>query len=58
MITLPETTAGLALVPKEQTVKVTTHPVLDVTFSQFRAAVTGTVKCIGRCIKEPDTLGQ
>ncbi|XP_067042514.1 BOS complex subunit NOMO3-like [Acropora muricata] len=50
VITLPESTAGLALVPKEQTVKVTTHPVLDVTFSQFRAAVTGTVKCIdGPC---------
>ena len=47
MITSPESTAGLALIPKEQVVTITSHPVLGIAFSQFRATVTGTVQCIG-----------
>lgn len=45
--TLQEVSAGLALTPKEQVVTVTNSPVLGITFSQFRATVAGTVKCIG-----------
>lgn len=48
IITLQEVNAGLALTPKEQVVTVTSGPVLGITFSQFRATVTGSVKCIGR----------
>lgn len=47
IITLQEVNAGLALTPKEQVVTVTSSPVLGITFSQFRATVTGSVKCIG-----------
>ncbi|XP_073255709.1 BOS complex subunit NOMO3-like [Porites lutea] len=47
IITLQEVNAGLALTPKEQVVTVTSGPVLGITFSQFRATVTGSVKCIG-----------
>ena len=28
---------------------VTSKPVMDVTFSQFRAQVSGTVKCMEKC---------
>ncbi|XP_068686037.1 BOS complex subunit NOMO3-like [Montipora foliosa] len=50
VITSPESTAGLALIPKEQVVTITSHPVLGIAFSQFRATVTGTVQCIdGSC---------
>ena len=48
IITLQEVNAGLALTPKEQVVTVTSGPVLGITFSQFRATVTGSVKCIGK----------
>ncbi|KAJ7333033.1 Nodal modulator [Desmophyllum pertusum] len=47
VITTQEVSAGLALTPKEQAVTVASSPVLGVTFSQFRATVTGIVKCIG-----------
>ena len=50
MITLQEVSAGLALTPKEQVVTVTNSPVLGITFSQFRATVSGTVKCIGKLL--------
>ena len=48
IITVQEVNAGLALTPKEQVVTVTSRPVLGITFSQFRATVTGSVKCIGK----------
>ena len=51
MITLQEVSAGLALTPKEQVVTVSNSPVLGVTFSQFRATVAGTVKCIGKLLQ-------
>ena len=50
VITMQEVSAGLALTPKEQVVTVKSSPVLGITFSQFRASVTGTVKCIGELI--------
>ena len=43
-----ETKAGLQISPSERVVMVTTRPVLDVVFSQFRAKVTGFVTCIGK----------
>ena len=46
-MTEEEKVAGLMLVPSEKTVTVSNAPVLDVTFSQFRAKVTGTVTCLG-----------
>ena len=52
MITLQEVSAGLALTPKEQVVTVPNSPVLGITFSQFRATVSGTVKCIGKLLQE------
>ena len=51
IITLQEVNAGLALTPKEQVVTVTSGPVLGITFSQFRATVAGSVKCIGKLLK-------
>ena len=50
VITMQEVSAGLALTPKEQVVTVKSSPVLGITFSQFRATVTGTVKCIGELL--------
>lgn len=50
VITLQEVSAGLALTPKEQVVTVSNSPVLGITFSQFRATVAGTVKCIGKLL--------
>ena len=50
IITMQEVAAGLALTPKEQVVTIKNSPVLGITFSQFRATVTGTVKCIGRLL--------
>lgn len=47
---MQEVSAGLALTPKEQVVTVTNTPVLGITFSQFRATVAGTVKCIGKLL--------
>ena len=45
---MQEVAAGLALTPKEQVVTIKNSPILGITFSQFRATVTGTVKCIGK----------
>ena len=47
---MQEVAAGLALTPKEQVVTIKNSPVLGRTFSQFRATVTGTVKCIGKLL--------
>ena len=47
---MQEVSAGLALTPKEQIVTVTNSPVLGIAFSQFRATVAGTVKCIGKLL--------
>jgi len=47
---MQEVSAGLALTPKEQVVTVTNSPVLGIAFSQFRATVAGTVKCIGKLL--------
>lgn len=44
-----EIKAGLQLAPAERYVTVMNHPVEDVTFSQFRAKVSGTVTCIEKC---------
>lgn len=47
---MQEVAAGLALTPKEQVVTIKNSPVLGITFSQFRATVTGTVECIGKLL--------
>ncbi|OWF46756.1 nodal modulator 1-like [Mizuhopecten yessoensis] len=48
-MTEEEKAAGLSIVPSEKTVTVTDKPVMDVTFSQFQAKVTGTVICLEKC---------
>lgn len=48
-LTEEEKAAGLSIVPSEKTVVVTDKPVMDVTFSQFQAKVTGTVICLEKC---------
>lgn len=42
-----ETRAGLALKPRMFPVTVTDRPVMDVTFSQFLASVSGKISCLG-----------
>lgn len=44
-----ETKAGLTIAPVEQVVTVTKQPILDITFSQFRAKVSGSVTCMEKC---------
>nr|XP_020828069.1 nodal modulator 2 isoform X4 [Phascolarctos cinereus] len=44
-----ETRAGLSLKPKIFPVVVTNRPVMDVTFSQFLASVSGKVSCLDTC---------
>ncbi|XP_021267430.1 nodal modulator 1-like [Numida meleagris] len=44
-----ETRAGLALKPKVFPVTVTDRPVMDVTFSQFLASVSGKISCLDAC---------
>ncbi|KAL5020566.1 hypothetical protein ScPMuIL_003458 [Solemya velum] len=48
-LTEVEVRAGLHLSPTERTVSVTTKPVVDIIFSQFKAKVTGTVNCMEKC---------
>jgi len=48
VITNSETAAGLVMKPKEQKITVSNKPVKDVIFTQFRASVSGRVKCIGK----------
>lgn len=43
-----ETRAGLALKPKMFPVAVTDRPVMDVTFAQFLASVSGKISCLGK----------
>ncbi|KAK3770676.1 hypothetical protein RRG08_037868 [Elysia crispata] len=44
-----ETKAGLTLTPGEKVVTVTNRPVLDVNFAQFRAKLSGSVRCMEPC---------
>ncbi|CAE1283136.1 Nodal modulator 3,Nodal modulator 1,Nodal modulator 2 [Acanthosepion pharaonis] len=44
-----ELKAGLYLSPEAQLVTIANKPVLDVTFSQFRAKVSGFITCIENC---------
>ncbi|XP_010288167.1 PREDICTED: nodal modulator 3-like [Phaethon lepturus] len=44
-----ETRAGLALKPKMFPVTVTDRPVMDVTFSQFLASISGKISCLDAC---------
>lgn len=46
-LTEEETSGGLQIIPNEKSVTVPNAPVLDVTFTQFRAKVTGAVSCLG-----------
>ena len=45
-----ETKAGLTLTPTEKVVTVTNRPVLDVDFAQFRAKLSGSVRCMGESL--------
>lgn len=45
-----ETRAGLALKPKVFPVTVTDRPVMDVSFSQFLASVSGKISCLGKVV--------
>ncbi|KAJ8035005.1 Nodal modulator 2 [Holothuria leucospilota] len=40
---------GLKLIPSSQNVKITDQPKVDVNFAQFKAQVSGSVSCIGKC---------
>ncbi|CAL1545393.1 unnamed protein product [Lymnaea stagnalis] len=51
-----EIKAGLTLTPAEKVVTVTSKPVLDVNFSQFRAKISGSVKCMEKCQNMEVTL--
>ncbi|KAK0042403.1 nodal modulator 1 [Biomphalaria pfeifferi] len=51
-----EIKAGLTLTPVERTVTVSSKPVLDVSFSQFRAKISGSVKCMEKCLNMEVTL--
>ncbi|XP_041372550.1 nodal modulator 1-like [Gigantopelta aegis] len=44
-----EMKAGLRLSPAERVVTVSTQPVLDVIFSQFRAKISGSLLCLEKC---------
>uniref|UniRef100_A0A8B9G2P1 NOMO2 protein n=1 Tax=Amazona collaria TaxID=241587 RepID=A0A8B9G2P1_9PSIT len=44
-----ETRAGLALKPKMFPVTVADRPIMDVTFSQFLASVSGKISCLDAC---------
>lgn len=48
MVPEAETRAGLALKPRTFPITVTDRPVMDVTFSQFLASVSGKVSCLGK----------
>ncbi|XP_048407987.1 BOS complex subunit NOMO1 [Stegostoma tigrinum] len=49
MVSEMEAKAGLALKPKVQTVTVTNAPIMDLSFTQFMASVTGKVHCLDSC---------
>ncbi|XP_061181394.1 BOS complex subunit NOMO1-like [Saccostrea echinata] len=48
-LTDEETKAGLQLVPSEKEITVQNAPVLDIVFSQFRAKLSGSIKCLEKC---------
>lgn len=48
-LTDEEIKAGLQLVPSEKEVTVQNAPVMDITFSQFRAKLSGSIKCLEKC---------
>ncbi|XP_013400762.1 nodal modulator 2 [Lingula anatina] len=49
LVSKEEEEAGLKLTPAERIVKVVDRPVDDVTFTQFRAKISGTVTCLEKC---------
>ncbi|XP_038675302.1 nodal modulator 1 [Scyliorhinus canicula] len=49
MVSENEAKAGLALKPKFQTVTVKNAPIMDLSFTQFMASVTGKVVCLDSC---------
>ncbi|XP_078097035.1 BOS complex subunit NOMO1 isoform X2 [Mustelus asterias] len=49
MVSENEAKAGLALKPKFQTVTVKNAPILDLSFTQFMASMTGKVLCLDSC---------
>ncbi|BFZ14363.1 hypothetical protein BsWGS_17402 [Bradybaena similaris] len=51
-----EVKAGLTLTPAEKVAVVANKPVLDVNFSQFRAKISGSVKCMEKCLPMEVTL--
>ncbi|PIK34153.1 putative nodal modulator 1 [Apostichopus japonicus] len=51
IVTDAETKKGLKIIPDSQSLTVTTSPILDITFTQFKAKVGGSVTCIGICGK-------
>ncbi|GFO10962.1 nodal modulator 1 [Plakobranchus ocellatus] len=51
-----ESKAGLTLTPVEKIVTITNRPVLDVNFAQFRAKLSGSVRCMEQCPNMEVTL--
>jgi len=49
MISSTELKKGFILKPRDQAVDVVSEPVSGIQFKQFRASVTGKLKCIGSC---------
>ena len=45
-----ERSAGLKLAPTTKEITVTNAPINGITFSQFRARVSGTVTCLGQYV--------
>nr|XP_022336385.1 nodal modulator 1-like isoform X1 [Crassostrea virginica] len=48
-LTEDEVKAGLQLIPSENQVTIQNAPVMDITFSQFRAKLSGSIKCLEKC---------
>ncbi|XP_006814110.1 BOS complex subunit NOMO1 [Saccoglossus kowalevskii] len=44
-----EAEAGLKIIPAQHSVTITNKPFKDVIFTQFKAKVTGLIKCLGVC---------
>jgi len=51
-----EVKAGLTLAPQEKKVQIVNQPTSNINFSQFRAQVSGTVKCMEKCSSMALTL--
>ncbi|XP_065063389.1 BOS complex subunit NOMO1-like [Rhopilema esculentum] len=56
LISPSEAKAGLKLVPSAIEVDIKNQPVLDLSFKQFLASVSGNLKCIGSCDDSKVTL--